>query len=200
MVPQRLVLDFVAPSTPTGLGRTLLIVGVLALLGSAAEFGLVWQDYRAQKLLLAAARERVALTSEAPRRSASTGTAGLQLASNVARDLTAPWAELLRSIEAIQNKDVGLQIIEPVAARQSLRITADARNFEAMFDYLQQLRGRALQDVVLVSHQVQVAQPGAPIRFLVQAKWGGAPAGAPAPRSAVEASQGGALDVARGPQ
>ena len=132
MVPQRLLLDFVEPPAPAGLGRVLFVIGALALLGAGAELGLVWQDYHAQKALLAAARERAALPLEAPKRSAAV-TAGLQTASTVARDLTAPWAELLKSIEAIQNKDISLQIVEPVAARQSLRVTADARNFEAMF-------------------------------------------------------------------
>ncbi len=203
MVPQRLLLDFVEPPAPAGLGRVLFVIGALALLGAGAELGLVWQDYHAQKALLAAARERAALPLEAPKRSAAV-TAGLQTASTVARDLTAPWAELLKSIEAIQNKDISLQIVEPVAARQSLRVTADARNFEAMFDYLQQLRGRDLKDVVLVSHQVQQQQPGTPIRFLVQAKWGGgapsATATPPAPRPVADTHSTGALDVARGPQ
>jgi hypothetical protein len=202
MVPQRLILDFVAPPAPAGFSRVLLVIGVLALVAAGLQFGLVWQDYRAQKALYTAARERAALPLDTPKRSAP-AAAGLQTAGTVARDLMAPWAELLRSIEAIQNKDVALQIVEPVAARQSLRITADARNFEAMFDYLQQLRGRALRDVVLVSHQVQQQQPGTPIRFLVQAKWGPGAANAPlppAPRSGVEANQGDAPHLARGPQ
>src|SRR5262249_49050418 len=67
---------------------------------------------------------------------------------------------------------VALQIVEPVVSRQSLRITADARHFDALVDYLEQLQARSLTNVVLISHQIQAQQPGTPIRFQVQAKWG----------------------------
>jgi len=171
MVPQRLALDFVAPPAPATFGRFLLILGVLALVGCAAELAIAWQAYHQERTELADLAQRAA-TPESVRRT-RVNNAGLQIAGNVARDLTAPWSELLRSIESIPAKDVALQIVEPVVAHQSLRITADARHFDAMLDYIEQLRSRSLTNVVLTSHQIQLQQPGNPIRFQVQAKWGG---------------------------
>lgn len=183
MVPQRLLLDFVAPPAAPGLRRVLLAIGAVVAVAAAAQFYVVAREYRAQKAELAAATQRAAVPVDAPRR--STPVPGLQSAGNVARDLTAPWADLLRAIEAIQNKDVALHVIEPVAARQSLRITADARSLDAMLDYLQQLQAWAMQDVTLVSHQVQPQHPGMPIRFVVQARWGNGAAAKRPPAGAV---------------
>jgi len=199
VVPQRLVVDFVAPPAPSGFGRFLLVVAVLAAVAGGTQLLFAWHDYRQERTDLALAIQRgTAPVVDSSRRSAAT-IAGLQSAGTVARSLTAPWPDLLRSIETIRNKDVALQIVEPIAARQSVRITADARHFEAMLDYLEQLRARALSEVVLTSHQVQVQQPGTPIRFQVQARWGdaAAPDAAPGAASTPHASN---ADSARGPR
>jgi Tfp pilus assembly protein PilN len=95
-----------------------------------------------------------------------------QAAAAVARELQVPWATLLGSLEAVAGRDVALLVVEPSAARQTVRITAEARTSGAMFDYLDALRAQALAEVALVSHQVQAQAPGAPIRFQVQARWG----------------------------
>lgn len=200
LVPQRLVLDFVAPPAPTGFGRALLVLSVLALLAGGAHLAFAWQAYRQEKTEFAAALQRgAAPVSDGARRSAATA-AGLQSADTVARGLTAPWPDLQRSIETIRNKDVALQLVEAVAARQSVRITADARHFEAMLDYIEQLQGRALSEVVLTSHQIQVQQPGAPIRFQVQARWGGAYASSSPAASSSSTTQASNADPARGPR
>jgi len=205
MVPQRLALDFVAPAAPPTFGRFLLILGVLALIGCVTELAIAWQAYHQEKTELADLAQRAA-TPEGTRRT-PVNNAGMQIAGTVARDLTAPWSELLRSIESIPAKDVALQIVEPVVAHQSLRITADARHFDAMLDYIEQLRSRSLSNVVLTSHQIQLQQPGNPIRFQVQAKWGGVatpPSGAPVRTpdtrpSAQQERSGSASETARQP-
>jgi len=200
VVPQRLVIDFVAPPAPAGFGRALLALAALALVAGGAQFAIAWHAFRQEKAELVSVMQRGAVpVVDSARRSAS-NAAGLQSAGTVARGLTAPWPDLLQSIETIRNKDVALQIIEPIAARQSVRITADARHFAAMLEYLEQLQGRALSDVVLTSHQVQVQQPGAPIRFQVQAKWGGGVVTPSPAASAASPAQASNADPARGPR
>jgi len=199
MVPQRLVVDFVAPPAPAGVGRVLLGLATLAVVTGGVQLAFAWQAYRQEKAELASVTQRgVVPVADSAKRSAA-NLAGLQSAGTVARGLTAPWPDLLRSIESIRNKDVSLQIVEPIAARQSLRITADARHFDAMLDYLEELRGRALTEVVLTSHHVQVQQPGAPIRFQVQAKWGEPVATTRAANSA-PTTQASTADETRGPR
>jgi|SRR5882672_3772214 len=199
MVPQRLVVDFVAPPAPAVFGRVLLGLAALAIAAGGVQLALAWQAYRQEKAELTSVSQRgVVPVADGARRSA-VNSAGLQSAGTVARGLTAPWPDLLQSIESIRSKDISLQIVEPIAARQSLRITADARHFDAMLDYLEELRGRALTEVVLTSHQVQVREPGAPIRFQVQAKWGDPVATTRAANNA-PTTQASTADETRGPR
>jgi Tfp pilus assembly protein PilN len=91
----------------------------------------------------------------------------------VSRNLTAPWVDLLDAIESAPQQSVALLAAEPTTAKQSFRLTAEARDLDAMLGYLAALqKDRRLVSVFLVSHQVQVQTPGRPIRFQVQAGWG----------------------------
>ena len=91
----------------------------------------------------------------------------------VSRNLAAPWVDLLDAIESAPQQSVALLAAEPATAKQSFRLTAEARDLDAMLGYLAALqKDPRLVSVVLVSHQVQVQTPGRPIRFQVQAGWG----------------------------
>jgi Tfp pilus assembly protein PilN len=91
----------------------------------------------------------------------------------VSRNLTAPWVDLLDAIESAPQQSVALLAAEPTTAKQSFRLTAEARDMSSMLGYLAALqKDRRLVSVFLVSHQVQLQTPGRPIRFQVQAGWG----------------------------
>lgn len=91
----------------------------------------------------------------------------------VSRNLTAPWVDLLEAMESAPQESVALLAAEPTTAKQSFRLTAEARDLDAMLAYVAALqRDPRLVSVVLVSHQVQVQTPGRPVRFQVQAGWG----------------------------
>ena len=63
--------------------------------------------------------------------------------------------------------------VEPSASKQSIRLTAEARDAKAMLAYLGALQKDArLESVVLSSHQVQTKAPGTPVRFQILAGWG----------------------------
>jgi Tfp pilus assembly protein PilN len=99
--------------------------------------------------------------------------ARVKSAQQVAKSLTAPWAGLLDAIESAPQQSVALLAVEPSSAKQSFRLTAEARDAHAMLAYLEALQNdRRLTSVVLVSHQVQVQAIGKPIRFQLQAGWG----------------------------
>ena len=82
-----------------------------------------------------------------------------------------PWATLFVALESVAGRNVALLSIEPSAQRQEVRITAEAKNSEAMLDFLEALRGQSLREVVLVSHQIQAQAPGTPLRFQARAQW-----------------------------
>lgn len=91
----------------------------------------------------------------------------------VSRNLTAPWADLLAAMESAPKQSVALLVAEPSITKQSFRVTAEARDLDAMLGYVAALqKDPRLVSVVLVSHQVQAQTPGRPIRFQLQAGWG----------------------------
>jgi Tfp pilus assembly protein PilN len=88
----------------------------------------------------------------------------------VVRQLTVPWSALIGALEQASTRDVALLQLQPDADQRRLRLTAEARDREAMFAYLRRLESApALAEVVLVSHQVQNEDPQRPIQFAVQA-------------------------------
>ena len=91
-------------------------------------------------------------------------------AEAVVRELTVPWAALLRSLEEAAMRDVAILQLQPDAHLRVLKLTAEARNQEAMFQYLRRLAAaKNLGETHLVSHQVQRDDPQRPIQFSVQA-------------------------------
>lgn len=91
-------------------------------------------------------------------------------AEAVVRQLTLPWASLVATIEESATQNVAILQLQPDAQQRLLRLTAEARDQEAMLDYLRRLvAAPALADVHVVSHQVQSEDPRRPIQFAVQA-------------------------------
>jgi Tfp pilus assembly protein PilN len=91
------------------------------------------------------------------------------------RQLALPWAALIEAIERAASRDVAILQLEPNAETHSVRLTAEARSREAMFEYLRRLgAARGLAEVHVVSHQVQRDEPQRPIKFAVQAALGSA--------------------------
>ena len=93
-----------------------------------------------------------------------------KLAEAVVRQLTLPWGALIGTIEQVATRDVAILQLQPDAEQRLLRLTAEARDREAMFEYLRRLSGaRGLGEVHLVSHQVREEDPQRPIQFSIQA-------------------------------
>jgi Tfp pilus assembly protein PilN len=112
----------------------------------------------------------------APAKADARQVALLRATRQVSTNLATPWSRLLTSLGSTSGKEVALLSIEPSVAKQSVRLTAEARDATQMLDYLSALQHDArLSSVVLVSHQLQVQAPGTPVRFQVQAQWGDAP-------------------------
>ncbi|RFP98093.1 pilus assembly protein [Pseudomonas putida] len=91
---------------------------------------------------------------------------------SVSQQLQRPWQQLFAMLEAQPQDDVALLSLAPDARKGQLRITAEARNLEAMLQYHQRLEGSAeLSDVSLLNHEVLAAQPEHPVRFTLTATW-----------------------------
>jgi len=164
-----LTLDFDAPPATRRLRQVVLGVGIVALLVGGIELAAAWQLHAQARAELASLDQRDARRAERPR--APVDAATVRAVAAVARDLQAPWPQLMRSLEASRNSDISLLQLEPIVARDSIRLTADARHAAAMLDYLAKLNSEGLSDVLLTSHEVRLREPGTPIRFQAQARW-----------------------------
>jgi Tfp pilus assembly protein PilN len=88
----------------------------------------------------------------------------------VVRQLTLPWAALIGTLEQAATREVAILQLQPDAEQRLVRLSGEARDREAMFQYLRRLSAApGLGDVHLVSHQVQLEDPQRPIQFAVQA-------------------------------
>ena len=91
-------------------------------------------------------------------------------AEAVVRQLTLPWASLIGTIEQAATREVAILQLQPDAETRVLRLTAETRQRETMFDFVRRLSAsQGLADVHLVSHQVQREDPLHPVQFSIQA-------------------------------
>ncbi|CAM3374584.1 PilN domain-containing protein [Pseudomonas plecoglossicida] len=110
----------------------------------------------------------------APQNSAASREQAERLAQmrNVSQQLQRPWQQLFAMLEAQPQEDVALLSLTPDARKGQVRITAEARNLEAMLQYHQRLEQSAeLSDVSLLNHEVVSGQPEHPVRFNLTATW-----------------------------
>jgi hypothetical protein len=170
-MPKRLRIDYIVkPRRPRWLGYVLL-AAALAVAG-----GLVVR-YQAVQIDLGRASTVNDLYSSARRGPQPIPKQQVdeqvKNAEAVVRQLALPWAMLIHALEEAAIKDVAILQLQPDAQERLLKITAEARNDEAMLEYLRRLAAaKALFKVHLLSHQVQTNDPQRPIQFSVQAWFG----------------------------
>jgi len=165
----RLELNFAPTRRNAPVGWLLLGVGLVAATIAGVQFRSAHAERLVQEVQLSAlgAKTAAALQGSGP----PLDPRAAKAAATVARDLQIPWADMLAALESVKTKEVALLAVEPSATRHNVHITAEAKNTDAMLDYVDALRGPSFPDVSLSSHQVQVQTPGAPVRFVVQARW-----------------------------
>jgi Tfp pilus assembly protein PilN len=173
-------LDFAPASRRVRLpGMALLALGGVAFVAVAGIWNEAWSAHAAQQRTLATLERQDADATTRSGRAAKADpveVAREQAMRRVARGLQTPWIDLLGAIEAAPRNAVALLAVEPSKAQQVVRLTAEARDLQAMVGYLAALQtDRRLAQVVLTSHQVLTQAPGAPVRFQIQASWGAAP-------------------------
>ena len=165
---RRVELDYVAPVRRPAWPGLLLLAVALAVSALVLErYRDVRQElarYEAQAgLVLPGARTTRALPKERLDEQAKSAEA-------VVRQLTLPWGSLIGAIEQAATRDVAILQLQPDAETRTVKLTAEARTREAMFDYLRRLAAtHSLAEVHVVSHQVQRDDPQRPIQFAVQA-------------------------------
>jgi Tfp pilus assembly protein PilN len=168
MSAHRIELDYVAPPRRAWwIGASVLILA----LAVAGDLVLRYRDTQhelaaldaAQGLLNADRRPPRAVPKERLDEEAKINDA-------VVRQLTLPWAQIIEAVETASSSEVTVLQLQPETQQRSLRLTAEAKNREAMLKYVRRLgETRILSGVHLVNHHVQVEDPSRPIQFGVQA-------------------------------
>ena len=173
---QAMKIDFAEHGEGVSAGATAaLLLGAGAMLLAIAAF----QDILARSALIEAQLGQIrkpARTSDA----APGGARGLgdavKRANVVAHGLARRWDSIFLAIEAASDVEVALLAVEPDASKGVVRITAEARNKNAMLRYVTRLQARQpLQRVLLEHHEVRLQEPQQPVRFIVAGAWGEAP-------------------------
>lgn len=175
MKPPRVELDYVAaPARSPWPGLALLAIA----LAIGAHLAQRYQEVRAESARLAAVQGLV--KTERPAAKAAPLPEGFaeqtRAAEATVRQLTLPWAKLIGALEQAATRDVAVLQVQPEAQQQLLRITAEARNHDAMLEYVRKLAAAdALANVHWTNHQVQADDPQRPLQFSLQAAFRFAP-------------------------
>lgn len=178
---KQLHIDFAPHSWRRTLYRThpgaWMVAGIAALALCAAAVAAIalrseQRDYERQ-LAEAGIRARQQ-SAQAPRPTAQPGVPAAQGAAvnAIVSQLNLPWRAVHDALAAGTPSSIALLALEPDARRHTLRITAEARDSDGMVGYVEQLKRQELfSDVVLVSHEVNDADPNKPLRFELEASW-----------------------------
>ncbi|MHA6194984.1 pilus assembly protein [Pseudomonas wadenswilerensis] len=90
----------------------------------------------------------------------------------VAQQLRRPWERLFATLESLPRKDIALLSLTPDARKGQLRLTAEARDLEAMLDFHRRLEASdELSDVSLLNHEIVVGVAEHPVLFNLSATW-----------------------------
>lgn len=96
----------------------------------------------------------------------------IKQANDVLAQLALPWESLFKDIESSPQNPVALLAIEPDSEKRVIKITGEARNFDAMLGYIQFLQKKeSLTGVYLQSHQIELRSAEKPVRFVLLASW-----------------------------
>ena len=168
-------LDFASSRKPSMLGLVMFALALLLLT-------IIWQRHSHinQELLtldqsILELKERKGLKPAEPQLQAKSSAdllANIEEAKKLASFLMIPWGDVFNALETSAIDDLALLAIEPDAKKRQLKITAEAKNKDIMFSYLEKLEGSdELANVYLLKHEVVEDVDQHPIRFVAVATW-----------------------------
>ncbi|KAA0959337.1 PilN domain-containing protein [Pseudomonas sp. ANT_H12B] len=171
-----LMLDFQPRRRSGPLGWSLLAAGLALTLSCVlVQRHLSEQATQQQGHLQTAQREltgdtgtKVSLTPAETREQAQ----NLAEMRKVSQQLRRPWERLFAMLEAMPRDDIALLTLTPDARKGQVRISAEARDLEAMLVFHRHLEASdELSDVSLLSHEIVANVPEHPVQFNLSASW-----------------------------
>ncbi len=89
----------------------------------------------------------------------------------VALELALPWSDLFDAVESAVDPSVALLAIEPDSRRSAVRVSGEARNKQAMLDYMTRLGAQSPMAKVLLESHSERGGTRAPVFFTLVAYW-----------------------------
>ena len=171
-----LTLDFQPRRRSGPLGWSLLVAGVvLAVACFLAQQHLDDQASQQQGHLQHTQRE---LTGDSGSKAGLSPAETREQAQNLAemrkvsQQLRRPWERLFAMLEGLPRDDIALLTLTPDARKGQVRISAEARDLEAMLAFHQRLEASdELSDVSLLSHEIVANVAEHPVQFNLSATW-----------------------------
>jgi Tfp pilus assembly protein PilN len=92
--------------------------------------------------------------------------------NQIINKLNLPWSDLFQSLGESHSDEVALLGIEPNIKKGIVKLSGEARNFKAMFDFMRDLNTKSgMAKVYLIEHKVNEQDPDRPIHFTLEASW-----------------------------
>jgi Tfp pilus assembly protein PilN len=173
-------IDFAAPGWRRALYRVhpgwlaAGALGALMLLGGAALGVQASKQQSAREEALHAQQRKLAVAARAPQRKPETAIPEAQAAAVNAAilQLNLPWRQLQDAVAAANSPSVALLALDPDPRKQTLRITAEAKNSDDMVGYVEQLKQQEFfAGAALLRHETNEQDPNRPLRFQVEVQW-----------------------------
>jgi Tfp pilus assembly protein PilN len=156
-----LALDHVRPAAaaPRQLGAIVSLALVMAVLGAMRL-----ADLGEEERSLQAQYERGARQSQrAP---------GAALQPPTVMPAAPPWDRLFGALESATGPDLSLLALDPAPERRELRLEGEARNLEALLDYMRRVGATPpFVRARLQSHQASMEDGQRPVRFTLELTW-----------------------------
>ncbi|MTW10728.1 hypothetical protein GM658_08935 [Pseudoduganella eburnea] len=150
------------------------VLGALLLVTGAATGVQATKKQAAREESLRAQQRMQAAAARIPERKPETAIPEAQaVAVNAAiLQLNLPWRQLQDAIAAANTPAVALLALDPDPRKQTLKITAEAKNSDDMVGYIEQLKQQEFfSGASLLRHEVNEQDPNHPLRFQVEVQW-----------------------------
>lgn len=168
-------LDFSGARRAPGLvGWAVLLAGVTACLA------VLWEHEAVDQALASAERRLARETRQLERERAGRLAASrerlpadeLARAVAVADELNRPWPNFFKDAETARSKDVALLSVEPQAAKGRLRVTGEARELRALFDYARALDAQpSFADSRVETYEFRKSGSVEVVAFTLSTRW-----------------------------
>jgi len=168
-------LDYAVSRKPSVLGLVIFALALLALITIWQRHHNINQELVMLDQSILQLKARKGLNPAEPQLQAKSSAdllAKIEEAKKFASFLMIPWGDVFNALESSDLDDLALLAIEPDAKKRQLKITAEAKNKDILFSYLEKLEASdELANVYLLKHEVVEDVDQHPIRFVAVATW-----------------------------